>query len=201
METEKTISKKSRTKKDKEFVTVGEAAALTGLHPHTIRKFVEQSSFICYKTPSGQRRINSKSLEEFIDRSLLSKDVSNVERKNFLYARVSSENELDELNRQIEFINRPEFSEYTLIKDIASGIDFKRKGLSIILDECLTGTIGNVVVAYKDILFTYGFELIDEIVKKAGGKITILDKERDEKSILSIMQMLCGRKIKKKIGI
>jgi predicted site-specific integrase-resolvase len=150
MQNEKTISKRTKTKKEKEFVTVGQAAALTGLDAQTIRKMADKSSFLCYRTPSDQRRINLQSLQEFIDSSLLSKKVSQVQRKNFLYARVSTKKLLDDLSRQIEFIRRPEFSDYTLITDIASGINFKRTGLSTILDECLQNTIGNVVVAYKD---------------------------------------------------
>jgi putative resolvase len=202
MQNEKTISKRTQNKKEKEFVTVGQAAALTGLDAQTIRKMADKASFLCYRTPSDQRRINLHSLQEFIDSSLLSKEVSKVQRKNFLYARVSTKKQLDDLSRQIEFIRRPEFSDYTLITDIASGINFKRAGLSTILDECLQGTIGNIVVAYKDRLCRFGFELIEELVKKAGGKIIVLDKENNKSDeqelsddLLSIVQIFCCRKM------
>jgi putative resolvase len=204
MKNEKTIFKRTQNKKEKEYVTVGQAAALTGLDAQTIRKMADKSSFLCYRTPSDQRRINLQSLQGFINNSLLSKEVSKVQRKNFLYARVSTKKQLDDLSRQIEFIRRPEFSDYKLITDIASGINFKRKGISTILDECLQGTIGDVVIAYKDRLCRFGFELIEELVKKAGGRIIVLDKENksDEQELsddlLSIVQIFCCRKMGKR---
>jgi excisionase family DNA binding protein len=65
MENEKKISKisKQRTKKEKEFVTVGEASALTGLGPQTIRKMVDKQTLLSYRTPSNQRKINFRSLQ------------------------------------------------------------------------------------------------------------------------------------------
>ena len=42
-------------------------------------------------------------------------------------------------------------------------------------------SIGNIVVAYKDRLARFGFELIEQIVKKGGGKI-IVDHNDDYKS-------------------
>jgi predicted site-specific integrase-resolvase len=62
-----------------------------------------------------------------------------------------------------------------LLSDIASGINFRRKGLSTILDFCLQRTIGELVVAHRDRLCRFGFELIEQLVKRAGGKITVLE--------------------------
>jgi predicted site-specific integrase-resolvase len=118
---------------------------------------------------------------------------------------------MDHLSRQVEFIKRPkflkrpEFSDYSVITDIASGINFKRIGLSTILDACLQRNIGNIVIAHKDRLCRFGFELIDELVKKGGGSITILAKDNnktDEQelsdNLLSIVQIFCCRKMGKR---
>ena len=51
-------------KKEKHFVTVGKASLLTGLDPQTIRKMADVASILCYRTPSGQRRINLQSIRE-----------------------------------------------------------------------------------------------------------------------------------------
>ena len=50
-------------KKEKEFVSVGDASLITGLIKQTIRTMVDSSQIIGYKTPSGQRRINKSSLQ------------------------------------------------------------------------------------------------------------------------------------------
>jgi putative resolvase len=205
MENEKKISKNPRYKKEKDFVSVGEAATLTGLDRQTIRKMADRQTIKCFRTPSDQRRINLHSLQEFIHSRLPSQSVSEVQRKNFLYARVSSRKQLDELSRQVEYLKRREFLDYSLVTDIASGINFKRPGLSTILDTCLQKTIGNIVIAHKDRLCRFGYELIEEMVKKAGGHIIILDKN-DNKSdeqqlsddLLSIVQVFCCRKMGKR---
>ena len=61
------------------------------------------------------------------------------------------------------------------ISDIASGINFKRKGLQTILDSCIQGVIGEVIVAHRDRLSRFGFDLIKLIIEKAGGTITVID--------------------------
>ena len=48
---------------------------------------------------------------------------------NYIYTRVSSRKQFDDLERQIEFIKsqKPEYNtSYKLISDIGSGINFKR---------------------------------------------------------------------------
>ena len=107
-------------------------------------------------------------------------------KQNFLYTRVSTKKQMDDLSRQLEYIKKPQYVNYTVIQDIGSGINFKRKGLSKILDACIQGTIGEVVVAevvaHKDRLSRFGFELIEQFVEKGGGKITILESKGNNKS-------------------
>ena len=112
-----------------------------------------------------------------------------------------------DLSRQVEFLKRarPEFSDYELISDVASGINFKRKGLSTILDMCLQGIIGNIVVAHKDRLCRFGFELINELVQKSGGNIIVLnenenksDEQELSEDLLSIVQIFCCRQMGKR---
>jgi predicted site-specific integrase-resolvase len=167
-------------KEERNFVTVGKAAFLTGLDIQTIRKMADNSSILCYRTPSGQRRINVQSIQKLCSMSNSNKEKSNIQKKNYLYARVSTSKQLDDLSRQVEFLQRPEFSEYDVIKDIGSGINFQRKGLATILESCIHKNIGEVVIAHRDRLCRFGFELIDKLVTMAGGKITVLDNSNNK---------------------
>jgi len=164
----------------KEFITPGEASKLSGLDIQTIRKLVDTKKISSFTTPSGHRRINRKSLQELLNNVCSDEEVEISEKQNFLYTRVSTKKQLDDLSRQIEFVRRPIYSEYTLITDIGSGINFKRKGLQALLDSCLQNRIGEVVIAYRDRLCRFGFELIESLVIKAGGKITVIGSENEE---------------------
>jgi predicted site-specific integrase-resolvase len=86
---------------------------------------------------------------------------------------------MDDLVRQINYVQsrNPEYTTYRTLSDIGSGINFTRKGLQTILDTCLQGTIGEVVVAHRDRLSRFGFDLIKCFIIKAGGKLTVLDDD------------------------
>ena len=163
----------------KTWIAVGEASKLTGLDRQSIRKLADESSLVCYKTPSGQRRISLQSVQGMCNDIISDKEKPQVQRKNFLYARVSTKKQMDDLSRQIDFLRKPEYSTYVPIQDVGSGINFKRKGLSTILDSCLQGNIGEVIVAHKDRLCRFGFDLIEGLVTKAGGKITVLENSNN----------------------
>ncbi|MGD1699251.1 recombinase family protein [Dapis sp. BLCC M229] len=75
------------------------------------------------------------------------------------YCRVSSAKQRDYLTRQVEFMQN-HYPEAEVIKDIASGLNFKRKGLRAILDRILQGDKLTIIVACRDRLTRFGFELI-----------------------------------------
>jgi predicted site-specific integrase-resolvase len=161
-------------KEEKNFVGIGAASKISGIGMQTLRTLVDDKKIAGYKTPSGTRRIHLDSLQKMCMAITLDTEKQKIQRKNYIYTRVSSKKQMDDLSRQIEYLSRPEYNQYLLIQDIASGINFKRKGLQTILDSCLQGTIGEVIVAHRDRLSRFGFDLIDLLVTKAGGKITVL---------------------------
>ena len=191
----------------KTFVSINEASDITGLSIQTIRKLGDTNEVKCYKTPSGHRRFDKQSLEAFCHAKFIDEQISANKKCNYIYTRVSSKKQLDDLSRQIEYIKqrRTEYASYTFISDVASGINFKRKGLQTILDSCIQGTIGELVVAHRDRLSRFGFDLIKTIVEKAGGTITVLDDEQNKSSeqelaedLLSIIHIYSRRQMGKR---
>ena len=164
------------------FISIRDAVTITGLCTQTLRKLADENKIKTYKTLSGQRKFDKRSLQEMCNpSSFVSKKEDNT-KKNFIYTRVSSKKQLDDISRQIEFVRNKntEYNLYTIISDVGSGINFKRKGLSTILDCCLQQNIGNVVITHRDRLSRFGFDLINIIVQKSGGKIIVIDDERNE---------------------
>ena len=69
------------------------------------------------------------------------------------------------------------YPNYKIIEDIGSGINFNRKGIRKIIDLAINNKI-NIVVAYKYRLTRFGFELIEDIIKKySNGTIEIINKK------------------------
>ena len=189
------------------YVSIREASIITGINAQTLRKLGDENKIKCYKTLSNQRKFDKEYLEKMCNNDNINDKVDQDKKQNYIYTRVSSKKQADDLSRQIEFIRnkRPEYASYIPISDIASGINFNRKGLSTILDATLQGTIGEVIVAHRDRLCRFGFDLIKLIIEKQGGKITVLDDERNKSSeqelsedLLSIVNIYSCRQIGKR---
>lgn len=114
------------------------------------------------------------------------------------YCRVSSAKQKDDLARQVVFM-RQRYPEATIVKDIGSGLNFKRKGLRAILDRLLCGDKLTIIVAHRDRLCRFGFELIEHMVNANGGEIMVLDdltsspEEELTKDLLSILHVFSCR--------
>lgn len=95
--------------------------------------------------------------------SLLNKD---FQRKNYIYARVSTYKQKKDLENQIELLKNWCFqSGYKIngiFSDIASGINFeKRKEFFVLLDEIFNYKVENIIISYKDRLSRIGFNLFN----------------------------------------
>ncbi|HEY9803702.1 MAG TPA: IS607 family transposase [Leptolyngbyaceae cyanobacterium] len=140
-----------------------EAVKKLGLHPNTLRKYADNGKIESIKNEAGQRLFNVESyLRGATDRSLV------------CYCRVSSAKQRDDLGRQIAYMQSL-YPEAEIIKDIGSGINFKRKGLQTLLDRLSKGDKLTLVVACRDRLARFGFELIEYMVEQNGGQIVVLD--------------------------
>ena len=189
--------------RDVNYITMRRASLLTGIEAQTLRKLADSATISCYRTPSGQRRLNLNSIRKL---QCENESVSKEAKQNYMYARISTRKQVDDLSRQIKFLKtNPEHADYVLIQDIGSGINFKRKGLQTLLDSCLQRTIGEVVIAHRDRLCRFGFELIESLVTKSGGKITVLDNSHDRTSeqeladdLLSIVHVFSCRQMGKR---
>jgi predicted site-specific integrase-resolvase len=74
---------------------------------------------------------------------------------------------------------RTEFPNHRIVTDIASGINWKRKGLKTILESAMHGTCGQVVVAHRDRIARFGFELIEWILRTNGANLMVQHKDMD----------------------
>ena len=143
------------------LVPLRKAKEFYGLSEKTLQKYAKNGQFKAIRTPSGRWLF----------------DVGGTDRKSatICYCRVSSCKQKDDLARQIVFM-RSNFPQSEIIKDIGSGLNFKRPGLKTILGRLLQGDKLTIVVAHKDRLARFGTELIEFFIKENGGELVVLDK-------------------------
>jgi putative resolvase len=65
------------------------------------------------------------------------------------------------------------------ITDSASGINFQRRGLKTILDRAHKGTLDELVVAYKDRLCRFTFDLVRDVLARSGCKLVVLGEANE----------------------
>ena len=78
---------------------------------------------------------------------------------------------------RIQFF-QDKFPDYEIVRDIGSGLNFKRKGFLSILDSALRGDIEEIAVTHKDRLCRFGYEMLERIVRTQGGKILVLNEQK-----------------------
>ena len=123
----------------------------------------------------------------------LSKDDN--KKLNICYIRVSTISQKDDLERQKEYMIK-KYKDYDIIEDIGSGINFNRRGLRRIINLAITGKINKLVVAHKDRLTRFGFELIEDLIKEYSNGLLIIDndkeykREPEEELVYDVLQIL-----------
>lgn len=102
------------------------AAQKLGVSTKTLERWFDAGKIKAIKTPGGQKRYD-------LD-SVVSIRPNELERHILLYARVSSRSQKSDLEQQVKFLEF-RYPDCEVIKDIGSGLNFKRKGLQTLLDR------------------------------------------------------------------
>lgn len=145
------------------LVPLRKAIEALGLSKDTLRKYADTGVIKSVRNPAGQRLFDLDSFTGTITKQTI-----------VAYARVSSAGQKPDLERQAEFLS--EFAE-EVVKDVASGLNYKRKGLRAILERAIQGERIKLVVAHRDRLARFGWELITFVIEKSGGEVVVLDKD------------------------
>lgn len=182
------------------FVSVGNAAKAFGVSTKTVRRWCDNQNVRYITNPSGQRRVDVLSGKTGKNASgeAIEQKEEIIFRKDICYCRVSSAKQKDDLERQISYMV-DKYPRCTIVRDIGSGINFKRKGLLSILEQSQKGLVRSVTVSSKDRLCRFGFELIEWILKQNQVELLVLNKEDSTpeqeltRDILAIMQVFNSR--------
>ena len=138
------------------------AAEQLGLHPNTLRSYADQGKIPHYRNAAGQRLYD-------VDAYLR----GSVPAETVCYCRVSSTKQKDDLQRQVDFM-RGRYPDARIVTDVGGGLNFKRKGLVALLERLHRGDKLRIVVAHRDRLARFGFDLIRWMAEQNGGEVVVL---------------------------
>lgn len=139
----------------------------------TLCKYVKEGIIKTSILPNGRYDYDKDSIYKLFNKG--------VERKTYIYARVSTPKQKHDLENQAELLKQFSFANGYIINgvysDISSGISFeKRKDFFNMLDEVLTHRVERIVITYKDRLSRVGFELFKYLFRKFDTEIIVMSE-------------------------
>jgi predicted site-specific integrase-resolvase len=182
----------------RKMVSIQEAAKFLGVVPQTLRRWEREGKLLPdERTAGGRRRYDLARLrpEQF--------HVPDAPRRTIAYARVSSHDQKDDLERQkqvLELYCARQGWAFEVIADLGSGMNYHKKGLKRMLDAIIDGQIGRLVITHKDRLLRFGAELVFAICEAKGVEVVILNEGEDTtfeedlaKDVLEIITVFSAR--------
>jgi len=180
------------------MVSIHEAAEFLGVAVQTLRRWEREGKLVAHeRTPGGRRRYDLARLrpEQF--------HAPDGERRTVAYARVSSHDQKDDLERQkqvLELYCARQGWTFEVVADLGSGMNYHKKGLKRLLDAIVEGRIGRLVLTHKDRLLRFGAELVFAICEAKGVELVILNQGEDTtfeedlaKDVLEIITVFSAR--------
>ncbi len=166
-----------------------EAAEYFGISQNTLREWDKKGYIKAIRlngSLTGHRRydigsfsgkVTDKKDESYSESTKVSKKQT---KKGIVYCRVSSRKQKDDLERQIEKLQKL-YPQHEVIKDIGSGINFKRPGFLKLIEQAINKDIEQIVVAHRDRIVRFGFEFIKWLLEQYGVELVVL-AESDHKT-------------------
>lgn len=153
-------------------------------------KIIKQECQISYMTlkrwkDEGKiqyKKLSNKKILYDID-SILKKSSEQNNRKNVIYARVSTTSQKSNLDHQIELIKSYMLSNGIKVdeiySEIASGLNEDRQELNRLIQNIKENKISNIYVSFKDRLTRFGFNYFKNIFAMYNTNIIVLDEQEE----------------------
>lgn len=163
---------------DKNILTISEASKILGASISSLRRWDDAGVLKPIKTAGKHRRYLYSDLLNFINNKGNIINENDESKVVIAYARVSSSDQKDDLERQAnklkDYCESKGFN-YRIIKDLGSGLNYNKKGLKQLINLICNKEVDRIVLTYKDRLIRYGYEMILEICKINNVTIDIIE--------------------------
>lgn len=161
------------------FTRPSDTVSKLSVSKQTLRRWAKQGKLSSIKTPGGHHRYNLAVFDEQQQQKETEKQQSQPaisSRQSFVYCRVSSSKQKDDLERQKKSF-KDSHPNHTIITDIGSGLNYKRKGFLFLVDKILSDGVSELVVAHKDRLCRFSWDLIQWICTRQNTSLVVLNQE------------------------
>lgn len=189
---------------------VTDFAEMIGKSVKTLQRWDRDGVLKAYRSPSNRRYYTHTQYLQYM--GVKSGD---IQRINVIYARVSTRNQKEDLQNQLEFLRKytlnlgiPIGNVYT---DYGSGLNYNRKNWNALIDDCFDRKIDTIYISHKDRFIRFGFDWIQNLLERLTGtkiyvieNVTTTPQEELVQDLISIIHVFSCRvyglrKYKKKL--
>lgn len=186
-----------------------EFGKMIGRTVNTLQRWDREGILKARRTPTNRRYYTEEDYYNIM--GIQQENAENQVNDVIIYARVSNQNQKDDLKNQVEFLktyaNAKGYIISSIITDIGSGLDYNRKGFNSIL---YSEKKQKILISYKDRFVRFGYSWFDNFLKSKGSEIIVVNnqtlspKQELVEDLISIIQIFSYRidglkKYKKKI--
>ena len=186
-----------------------EFGKMIGRTVNTLQRWDREGILKARRTPTNRRYYTEEDYYNIM--GIQQENAENQVNDVIIYARVSNQNQKDDLKNQVEFLktyaNAKGYIISSIITDIGSGLDYNRKGFNSIL---YSEKKQKILISYKDRFVRFGYSWFDNFLKSKGSEIVVVNNQtlspQQElvEDLISIIQIFSCRidglkKYKKKI--
>ena len=163
-----------------------EACQLLSISYSTLLRWIREGKIRVVTTEGGKYRIPYGEIKKYLERR--------EEIRAVIYARVSSTDQKEDLERQINYLTNyvtaKGYKVVEVLKDIASGLNTQRKGLHKLFKLVEGRNVDVVLITYKDRLTRFGFEYLEEFFSTMGVRVEVVFGEEPKEATQELVEDL-----------
>ncbi len=150
-------------------------AELLNVSVKTLQRWDRDEILIAKRTPTDRRYYTYDQYLEF-------KGVKNsINRKIVIYTRVSANNQRDDLQKQVKFLqdfaNAKAMIVDETIQEVGSGLNYNRQKWNDLIEEVMENKIDTIVIAHEDRFVRFGYDWFEKFLLKFDTKLLVVNNE------------------------
>lgn len=153
---------------------INEFANRVGRSVQTVRRWEKEGKLQAKRLPSGHRYFDESDV-----RALMG--IAPEKKDTVVYCRVSSASQKDDLASQVrameEYCRGAGIAVDVWVQEVGGGMNFKRKHFLHLVDRIQRGEIKKLLIAHKDRLMRFGFDLFHHMANENGCEIVVVNQE------------------------
>ena len=153
-----------------------EFGKMIGRTVNTLQRWDREGILKAHRTPTNRRYYTEEDYYNIM--GIQQENAENQVNDVIIYARVSHQNQKDDLKNQIEFLktyaNAKGYIVSNIITDIGSGLNYNRKGFNSIL---YSEKKQKILISYKDRFVRFGYSWFDNFLKSKGSEIVVVNNQ------------------------